>query len=115
MDVLGLHEFDSVRKRMSVVVRFPDDTVKVLVKGADTSMLSILKTRNHDGLFDSLHAKTIETTENHLSSYSSEGLRTLVIGSKYPSNEEFSEWQERYEEASTSMTERSIFKAIIGL
>lgn len=107
LDVLGLHEFDSVRKRMSVVVRFPDDTVKVLVKGADTSMLSILRTRNHDGLFDSLHAKTIETTENHLSSYSSEGLRTLVIGSKYLSNEEFSEWQERYEEASTSMTERS--------
>ncbi|CAM0873059.1 unnamed protein product [Alopecurus aequalis] len=107
LDVLGLHEFDSVRKRMSVVVRFPDDTVKVLVKGADTSMLGILKSGNDDGLFDSFHAKIRETTENHLSSYSSEGLRTLVIGSKYLSDEEFSEWQERYEEASTSMTERS--------
>jgi magnesium-transporting ATPase (P-type) len=107
LDVLGLHEFDSVRKRMSVVVRFPDDTVKVLVKGADTSMLGILKSGNDDGLFDSFHAKIRETTENHLSSYSLEGLRTLVIGSKYLSDVEFSEWQERYEEASTSMTERS--------
>jgi magnesium-transporting ATPase (P-type) len=107
LDVLGLHEFDSVRKRMSVVVRFPDDTVKVLVKGADTSMLSILKSRNNDELLDSFHAKIRDTTENHLKSYSLEGLRTLVIGSKYLSNEEFSDWQERYEEASTSMTERS--------
>lgn len=107
LDVLGLHEFDSVRKRMSVVVRFPDDTVKVLVKGADTSMLCILKSLNDDGLFDSFDAKIRETTENHLSSYSLEGLRTLVIGSKHLSDEEFSEWQERYEEASTSMTERS--------
>ncbi|KQK21805.1 phospholipid-transporting ATPase 1 isoform X1 [Brachypodium distachyon] len=107
LDVLGLHEFDSVRKRMSVVVRFPDNTVKVLVKGADTSMLSILKRGSDDERFGSLDAKIRENTENHLSSYSSEGLRTLVIGSKYLNDEEFSEWQERYEEASTSMTERS--------
>ncbi|XP_021314521.1 phospholipid-transporting ATPase 1 isoform X2 [Sorghum bicolor] len=107
LDVLGLHEFDSVRKRMSVVVRFPDNNVKVLVKGADTSMLSILKVEIGDGLYDSLHVKIRETTENHLSAYSSEGLRTLVIGSKNLTDAEFSEWQERYEEASTSMHERS--------
>ncbi|CAI8617133.1 unnamed protein product [Vicia faba] len=43
LDVLGLHEFDSVRKRMSVVIRFPDNVVKVFVKGADTSMFSVLE------------------------------------------------------------------------
>ncbi|CAN6289537.1 unnamed protein product [Urochloa humidicola] len=107
LDVLGLHEFDSVRKRMSVVVRFPDNNVKVLVKGADTSMLSILKVEIGDGIYDSLHAKIKEATENHLSGYSSEGLRTLVIGSKNLTDAEFIEWQERYEEASTSMHERS--------
>ncbi|WVZ56839.1 hypothetical protein U9M48_007313 [Paspalum notatum var. saurae] len=107
LDVLGLHEFDSVRKRMSVVVRFPDNNVKVLVKGADTSMLTILKVDVGDDLYDLLHAKIREATENHLSGYSSEGLRTLVIGSKNLTDAEFSEWQERYEEASTSMHERS--------
>ncbi|KAG2552123.1 hypothetical protein PVAP13_9KG432900 [Panicum virgatum] len=107
LDVLGLHEFDSVRKRMSVVVRFPDNNVKVLVKGADTSMLSILKVEIGDGLYDSLQAKIKEATEGHLSGYSSEGLRTLVIGSKNLTDAEFIEWQERYEEASTSMHERS--------
>jgi magnesium-transporting ATPase (P-type) len=45
LDVIGLHEFDSVRKRMSVVVRFPNNRVQVLVKGADSSMLSILRYR----------------------------------------------------------------------
>ncbi|KAL5217647.1 hypothetical protein ABZP36_018331 [Zizania latifolia] len=107
LDVLGLHEFESVRKRMSVVVRFPDSIVKVLVKGADTSMLNILRRADDDGLHSSLHAKIREATKNHLSSYSSEGLRTLVIGSKNLTDAEFGEWQERYEEASTSMTERS--------
>ncbi|KAL6649873.1 hypothetical protein ACP70R_014097 [Stipagrostis hirtigluma subsp. patula] len=107
LDVLGLHEFDSVRKRMSVVVRFPDNNVKVLVKGADTSMLSILKRGIDDGLSDSLHTKIREATEIQLSDYSSEGLRTLVIGSKNLTDAEFIEWQEKYEEASTSMHERS--------
>ncbi|XP_040378098.1 phospholipid-transporting ATPase 1-like [Oryza brachyantha] len=107
LDVLGLHEFDSVRKRMSVVVRFPDNIVKVLVKGADTSMLSILRRADDDELHNSSHTKIRESTGNHLSGYSSEGLRTLVIGSKNLTDAEFSEWQERYEEASTSMTERS--------
>ncbi|AQL06847.1 Phospholipid-transporting ATPase 1 [Zea mays] len=107
LDVLGLHEFDSVRKRMSVIVRFPDNNVKVLVKGADTSMLNILKVEIDDELYDSLHVKIREATENHLSAYSSEGLRTLVIGSKNLTDAEFSEWQEMYEEASTSMHERS--------
>jgi len=92
---------------MSVVVRFPDNNVKVLVKGADTSMLSILKVEIGDGLYDSLQAKIKEATEDHLSGYSSEGLRTLVIGSKNLTDAEFIEWQERYEEASTSMHERS--------
>lgn len=57
---------------MSVVIRYPDNAVKVLVKGADTSMFSIL-------------AKDIErddhirhATQAHLTEYSSQGLRTQV-------------------------------------
>lgn len=102
LDVLGLHEFDSVRKRMSVVIRFPNDTVKVLVKGADTSMFNILKkdTPNID------HVR--QETLRHLHEYSSEGLRTLVIASRDLTGEELVEWQRMYEDASTSLTERSI-------
>ncbi|KAK2981846.1 hypothetical protein RJ640_010363 [Escallonia rubra] len=102
LEVLGLHEFDSVRKRMSVVIRFPSNDVKVLVKGADTSMLNII---NKDSARDD-HVE--HATRSHLNEYSSEGLRTLVVAAKDLTGEELEEWQCMYEEASTSLTDRSI-------
>lgn len=102
LDVLGLHEFDSVRKRMSVVIRFPNNDVKVLVKGADTSILSILE-RDHTGNDHIRHV-----TQSHLNEYSSEGLRTLVVAARDLTDAELEEWQCMYEDASTSLTDRSM-------
>ncbi|KAG4992835.1 hypothetical protein JHK87_026292 [Glycine soja] len=101
LDVLGLHEFDSVRKRMSVVIRFPDNAVKVLVKGADTSMFSILENGSES------NNNIWHATQSHLNEYSSQGLRTLVVASRDLSGAEHEEWQSRYEEASTSLTDRA--------
>lgn len=99
--MLGLHEFDSVRKRMSVVIKLPNNTVKVLVKGADTSMLSILKEDNERD------DRVRRATQNHLNEYSSEGLRTLVVAAKDLTGVELEQWQSLYEDASTSLTDRS--------
>ncbi|KAJ3699609.1 hypothetical protein LUZ61_003314 [Rhynchospora tenuis] len=107
LDVIGLHEFDSVRKRMSVVVRFPNNRVKVLVKGADNSMLSILDPDTGNEVNNLLQSKIREATESHLTNYSSQGLRTLVLGSRDLNEIEFKEWQEQYEEASTSIHDRT--------
>ncbi|PUZ41284.1 hypothetical protein GQ55_9G491700 [Panicum hallii var. hallii] len=97
-DVLGLHEFDSDRKRMSVIIGCPDKSVKLFVKGADSSMFGVIdKTFNSD---------VIQATEKHLHSYSSLGLRTLVIGMRELSQEEFQEWQMAYEKASTALLGR---------
>ncbi|KAK1574493.1 hypothetical protein QYE76_017937 [Lolium multiflorum] len=97
-DVLGLHEFDSDRKRMSVIIGCPDKTVKLFVKGADSSMFGIIdKTLNPD---------VVQATEKHLHSYSSVGLRTLVIGVRDLSQAEFQEWQMAYEKASTALLGR---------
>ncbi|KAL4309392.1 hypothetical protein GQ457_01G035900 [Hibiscus cannabinus] len=101
LDVLGLHEFDSVRKRMSVVIRFPDNTIKVLVKGADTTMFSILA---RDTENDSLIR---QVTQSHLTEYSSEGLRTLVVAARDLTDAELEQWQCRYEDASTSLIDRA--------
>ncbi|XP_061369494.1 phospholipid-transporting ATPase 1-like isoform X2 [Gastrolobium bilobum] len=101
LDVLGLHEFDSVRKRMSVVIRFPDNFVKVLVKGADSSMFSILA--NDSASNDSVRHET----HSHLSEYSLQGLRTLVLASRDLSDAELEDWQSMYEHASTSLTDRA--------
>ncbi|XP_027350976.1 phospholipid-transporting ATPase 1-like isoform X2 [Abrus precatorius] len=46
-------------------------------------------------------------TQGHLSEYSSQGLRTLVVASRDLSDAELEEWQSRYEEASTSLTDRA--------
>ena len=102
MDVLGLHELDSVRNRMSVVIRFPNNDVKVLVKGADTSRFSILR---KDAATDD-HRR--HATQSHLTEYSSEGLRTLVVASRNLTSEELKEWQCMYQDASTSLTDRTI-------
>ncbi|XP_011622669.1 phospholipid-transporting ATPase 1 [Amborella trichopoda] len=105
LDVLGLHEFDSVRKRMSVVVRFPDDSVKVLVKGADSSIFNILAEVTDQREDQSTGIRC--ATQNHLNEYSLQGLRTLVLASRDLSEMELEEWFQSYQEASTSLTERS--------
>ncbi|KAF8395542.1 hypothetical protein HHK36_019490 [Tetracentron sinense] len=98
-DVLGMHEFDSDRKRMSVILGFPNKSVKVFVKGADTSMFSITDR--------SLNLNVIRSTETHLHTYSSMGLRTLVIGMRELSASEFEQWQSSYERASNALMGRA--------
>ncbi|XP_077241181.1 phospholipid-transporting ATPase 1-like [Tasmannia lanceolata] len=104
-DVLGLHEFDSDRKRMSVIVGCPDKSVKVFVKGADSSMFSVVD--------KSLNSDVIRATETHLHDYSSLGLRTLVVGMRELSSLEFEEWQSAYEKANNSLMGRaSLLRAV---
>ncbi|KAK4285230.1 hypothetical protein QN277_001957 [Acacia crassicarpa] len=98
-NVLGLHEFDSDRKRMSVILGYPDNSVKLLVKGADTSMLSVI---NKSSNMDRIHA-----TESHLHSYSSLGLRTLVIGMRELNTSEFEQWHQSFEAASSALLGRA--------
>ncbi|KAF2294813.1 hypothetical protein GH714_020181 [Hevea brasiliensis] len=98
-NVLGLHEFDSDRKRMSVILGCPDKTVKVFVKGADTTMFSVIDR--------SLNMDIIRATEAHLYNYSSLGLRTLVIGMRELSDSEFEQWHSSFEAASTSLIGRA--------
>ncbi|KAK4424760.1 Phospholipid-transporting ATPase 1 [Sesamum alatum] len=98
-NVLGLHEFDSDRKRMSVILGCPDKTVKVFVKGADTSMFGVID--------KSSNMNIVKATEAHLHSYSSKGLRTLVIGMRELSASEFEQWQSSYESASTALMGRA--------
>ncbi|CAK7325137.1 unnamed protein product [Dovyalis caffra] len=98
-NVFGLHEFDSDRKRMSVILGCPDSTMRVFVKGADTSMFSVINR--------SLNKNVIRATEGHLHAYSSLGLRTLVIGMRDLSDSEFEDWHFSFEAASTAVVGRA--------
>eukprot|EP00256_Glycine_max_P033213 XP_006578409.1 phospholipid-transporting ATPase 1 isoform X2 [Glycine max] len=99
-NVLGLHEFDSDRKRMSVILGYPDNSVKVFVKGADTSMLNVID--------KSFKMDLVRATEAHLHSYSSMGLRTLVIGMRDLNASEFEQWHGSFEAASTAVFGRAV-------
>ncbi|KAL2581430.1 hypothetical protein GLYMA_15G215400v4 [Glycine max] len=98
-NVLGLHEFDSDRKRMSVILGYNNNSVKLFVKGADTSMLSVID--------KSLNTDILQATETHLHSYSSVGFRTLVIGVRDLDASEFEQWHSAFEAASTALIGRA--------
>ncbi|KAF2577566.1 hypothetical protein F2Q68_00000125 [Brassica cretica] len=98
-NVLGLHEFDSDRKRMSVILGCPDTSVKLFVKGADSSMFSLMDEESYGDV--------IEATKNQLHAYSSDGLRTLVVGMRKLNDTEFEQWHSSFEAASTALIGRA--------
>ena len=63
--MLHVLEFTSARKRMSVVVRMPDGSIKLLIKGADSVI--------YERLSDSSQYK--EETKEHLKYFATHGLR----------------------------------------
>ncbi|XP_069780829.1 phospholipid-transporting ATPase VD isoform X2 [Narcine bancroftii] len=91
--------FDSIRKRMSVVVRHPlTNKVVVYTKGADSSMMELLDTSGHR------EQKSIqEKTQNYLDEYAKEGLRTLCIAKKVMNGAEYAEWLKFHLLAETSI------------
>lgn len=74
--LLNLIEFNSTRKRMTVVVKDPKGTIKVLCKGADSILFPLLQRRSRESI-------EIENRTNaYLEEYSKEGLRTLLLVEK---------------------------------
>lgn len=70
--LLHVLEFNSDRKRMSVIVREPTGRILMLCKGAD----SILENRMLESVY---HNKTFGA----LQKFASMGLRTLMLAEKY--------------------------------
>ncbi|CAN8257134.1 unnamed protein product [Cochlearia groenlandica] len=97
-NVLGLHEFDSDRKRMSVILGCPDMSVNLFVKGADSSMFSVMD-ESYEGI--------IEATKKQLHAYASDGLRTLVVGMRKLNDSEVEQWHSSFEAASTALIGRA--------
>ena len=80
-ELLNVLEFNSARKRMSVIVRKLDDddkSVMLLSKGADNVIFDRLKEGNDD---------LKDVTEDHLADFASEGLRTLTLAWRRVSGE----------------------------
>ncbi|KAK1936943.1 Phospholipid-transporting ATPase 3 [Phytophthora citrophthora] len=100
--ILNVNEFNSTRKRMSVVAVNEETYEYVLYcKGADNMMLERAATGKNDS-DTAAHAKLV----GHLKNYAREGLRTLVLGRRVLSEEEYNEYNEAYMAASTALDDR---------
>ncbi|NXC74354.1 AT8B3 ATPase, partial [Anhinga anhinga] len=95
--VLAMLDFNSDRKRMSVLVRDPQGTIRLYTKGADTVILERLQRRGPNETF----------TEMALDRFAEETLRTLCLASKEVSEVEYSEWSRRHREASVLLQDRA--------
>lgn len=113
-DILEVFEFDSTRKRMSVIVQRrktddelmamtadDEDEVLVLTKGAD----SMLFPRLASDAVSEANARTRETTLQHLEAFAQDGLRTLVICSKKMSLSSWEAFHLRYRRACADLQE----------
>ncbi|GKV07713.1 hypothetical protein SLEP1_g19449 [Rubroshorea leprosula] len=89
-ELLHVLEFNSSRKRMSVIVRNPENQLLLLSKGADSVMFERL----------SEHGREFEAhTKEQISCYSEAGLRTLVIAYRELGEDEYEKWEKEFLEA----------------
>ncbi|CAG7868656.1 unnamed protein product [Brassica rapa] len=94
--ILNVLEFNSARKRMSVIVRDEDGKLLLLSKGADNVMFERLA---KDG------RKFEEKTREHVNEYADAGLRTLILAYREVDEEEYVEFSKNFNEAKSSVTE----------
>eukprot|EP01061_Rhynchopus_euleeides_P023410 TRINITY_DN380_c0_g5_i1.p1 TRINITY_DN380_c0_g5~~TRINITY_DN380_c0_g5_i1.p1 ORF type:complete len:1339 (+),score=528.07 TRINITY_DN380_c0_g5_i1:76-4092(+) len=98
---LEVLEFNSDRKRMSIVVRDPQGTLRLLCKGADTVIYQRLcEPENEEER--QMRANTL----NHLERFAADGLRTLCIAEVVLSEAAYNDWAPRYKQAAESVGDR---------
>ncbi|XP_051666757.1 phospholipid-transporting ATPase IK [Manacus candei] len=95
--VLAMLDFNSDRKRMSVLVRDPQGSIRLYTKGADTVVLERLRRRGRSEAF----------TERALDLFAEETLRTLCLASKEVGEAEYQEWGRRHHEAAVLLQGRA--------
>ncbi|KAI4357894.1 hypothetical protein L6164_001812 [Bauhinia variegata] len=93
--LLNVLEFNSSRKRMSVIVRDKEGKVQLLCKGADSVMFERLAKNGRE-----FEEKTME----HVQEYADAGLRTLILASRELNEEEYKEFNEQFSKAKNSVS-----------
>ncbi|XP_031296298.2 phospholipid-transporting ATPase VA isoform X1 [Camelus dromedarius] len=110
--------FDSIRKRMSVVIRHPlTDEINVYTKGADSVVMDLLLPCSADDARGRHQKKIRSKTQNYLNLYAVEGLRTLCIAKRVLSKEEYACWLQSHLEAESALDNREelLFQSALRL
>ncbi|KAL3654359.1 putative phospholipid-transporting ATPase 9 [Castilleja foliolosa] len=93
--LLNVLEFNSTRKRMSVIVRDEEGKLLLLCKGADSVMFERLAKNGR--YFE-------EETQEHVNEYADAGLRTLILAYRELSEHEYEEFDKKFLEAKNSIS-----------
>jgi len=96
-------EFDSDRKRMSVVCANDDGSAVVYTKGADAVMTELLEAPG-----------VPSSAQSALEDFSRRGLRTLVCASRGLSPAEYAAWTKEWDEASRALEGRAQLVAAVS-
>ncbi|CAH2038382.1 unnamed protein product [Thlaspi arvense] len=96
-EILNVLEFNSTRKRQSVVCRFPNGRLVLYCKGADT----VIFERLAYGMDD-----VRKVTGEHLEHFGSSGLRTLCLAYKDLNPEAYDSWNEKFIQAKSALRDR---------
>eukprot|EP00271_Cylindrocystis_brebissonii_P018675 TRINITY_DN5406_c0_g1_i1.p1 TRINITY_DN5406_c0_g1~~TRINITY_DN5406_c0_g1_i1.p1 ORF type:complete len:1348 (-),score=328.40 TRINITY_DN5406_c0_g1_i1:1253-5296(-) len=96
-EILNVLEFNSVRKRQSVVCRFPDGRMVLYCKGADSVMFPRLAEEGN---------RFKDVTRDHLEKFGSDGLRTLCLAYRELDADFYQDWNERFIQAKSALRER---------
>ncbi|XP_019062342.1 phospholipid-transporting ATPase FetA isoform X2 [Fukomys damarensis] len=102
--LLAILDFNNVRKRMSVIVRTPEDRLMLFCKGADTIICELL----HSSCTD-LNNVTME----HLDDFATKGLRTLMVAYRELDAAFFQTWSHKHSSACLSLEGRENKLSII--
>ncbi|KAF9346200.1 hypothetical protein BGX26_002317 [Mortierella sp. AD094] len=97
--VLNILEFNSNRKRMSIILRPPEGGIVLVCKGADSVIYERLDKADEQ-------SKLREDTLLDLERFANEGLRTLCLAYRKISEEEYKHWVVEYDEACNTIHNR---------
>ncbi|KAJ3218785.1 hypothetical protein HDU67_004033 [Dinochytrium kinnereticum] len=119
--ILNVLEFNSDRKRMSVIIRRPEGQLVLLVKGADSVVFERLKRTgtptspqsapadgNSDAQHPLLDGADPDVTSKHLEIFANEGLRTLCLAYKVIPENVYEEWNKKFMLAQASIKDRDL-------
>ncbi|KAF1799748.1 hypothetical protein V8B55DRAFT_1451201 [Mucor lusitanicus] len=106
--LLNVLEFNSTRKRMSVIIKPSDsDRIVLLCKGADSVIYERLCTdfgNQHE--LEKEQADLRDSTSADLEQFANEGLRTLCLSYRFISQDEYKPWNKKFQEAASSIHNR---------
>ncbi|KAK3239287.1 hypothetical protein CYMTET_50774 [Cymbomonas tetramitiformis] len=99
-ELLDILEFNSTRKRMSVICRRGTDRQLILFcKGADNVIYDRLRKDTPTTSYNPYAEETLK----HLEEFGGAGLRTLCLAYREISDSEYELWHEEYQEARTTL------------